>query len=475
MLLCAQILTAWYIGDLVVDLLWEECPTACTNFLKLCKAKYYNYTAIQTVRQNQLCYLGSRGEDYGGSSSIWGLANPKRRYFTPEVQGSGSAISFKQRGTVAFTTTPAQDKHKEFKHEDLLSDSEFCISLKDQLNEYDTEMAIFGNIVEGLDTLDKMNCALTDVSGKPLKPILILHSHILDDPFEDVVGIEFPEESPPPSPRKLDLIAQVYEDRGEDQDVKESHEKRVQDQEARAQALTLEIIGDLPFAEVRPEENVLFVCKLNPVTQSEDLELIFSRFGKIISCEVIKDQDTGESLQYAFIEFDKQEDCERAYFKMEGVLIDDRRIHVDFSQSVSKLSGSWRNKSNAKRQAAHGKKFQREFTRERRVNRSASPSTRRNYEGRNNNHEKSRDRRNEELWDSRRNRDERRENTRRRETRDRRNHGECRSYRDRERENKRDDRYKDDWRRSDRKEEKRRDNRDRSRERDPRRSHRSHY
>lgn len=65
-----------------------------------------------------------------------------------------------------------------------------------------------------------------------------------------------------------------------------------------------------------------------------DLELIFSRFGKILSCEVIRDKRTGDSLQYSFIEFDERESCEQAYYKMQGVLIDDHRIHVDFSQSV---------------------------------------------------------------------------------------------------------------------------------------------
>ena len=40
-------------------------------------------------------------------------------------------------------------------------------------------------------------------------------------------------------------------------------------------------IGDLPDQEAAPEENVLFVCKLNPVTTDEDLEIIFSRFGAI--------------------------------------------------------------------------------------------------------------------------------------------------------------------------------------------------
>ena len=60
------------------------------------------------------------------------------------------------------------------------------------------------------------------------------------------------------------------------------------------------------------------------------------------SCEIIRDQKTGNSLQYGFIEFDNPKSCENAYFKMDNVLIDDRRIHVDFSQSVSKVK--WRGK-----------------------------------------------------------------------------------------------------------------------------------
>ena len=96
------------------------------------------------------------------------------------------------------------------------------------------------------------------------------------------------------------------------------------------------MLGDLPDADIKPPDNVIFVCKLNPVTRDEDLQLIFSRFGTIKSCEVVKDWKTGDSLQYAFIEFETSEQANAAYFKMENVLIDDRRIHVDFSQSVAK-------------------------------------------------------------------------------------------------------------------------------------------
>ena len=114
--------------------------------------------------------------------------------------------------------------------------------------------------------------------------------------------------------------------------------------DAQANAQILEMVGDIPDADAKPPENVLFVCKLNPATTSEDLEVIFSRFGAILSCEVIKDQKSGDSLQYAFIEFENEEDCTSAYFKMDNVLIDDRRIHVDFCQSLAKVKGIRRRK-----------------------------------------------------------------------------------------------------------------------------------
>ncbi|KAL8808441.1 MAG: hypothetical protein Q9223_003998 [Gallowayella weberi] len=152
-----------------------------------------------------------------------------------------------------------------------------------------------------------------------------------------------------PIEQNVDIGEDVNEAELDEAAQEELNEKRRREREARAQALTLEIVGDLPYAEVKPPENVLFVCKLNPVTEDEDLDLIFSRFGKIISCEVIRDKRTGDSLQYAFIEFEDQRACEQAYFKMQGVLIDDHRIHVDFSQSVSRLSDTWRTATNSKR------------------------------------------------------------------------------------------------------------------------------
>ena len=64
----------------------------------------------------------------------------------------------------------------------------------------------------------------------------------------------------------------VAEEAEDDENAHEEVMERLRrEREARAQALTLEIVGDLPYAEVKPPENVLFVCKLNPVTEGRHL------------------------------------------------------------------------------------------------------------------------------------------------------------------------------------------------------------
>ena len=73
------------------------------------------------------------------------------------------------------------------------------------------------------------------------------------------------------------------------------------------------------------------------VTEDADLEIIFSRFGKIESCDIVRDWKTGDSLNFAFIAFEEEKACVEAYKKMNNVLIDDSRIRVDFSQSVAKI------------------------------------------------------------------------------------------------------------------------------------------
>ncbi|KAA1114220.1 Peptidyl-prolyl cis-trans isomerase cyp6 [Puccinia graminis f. sp. tritici] len=335
------------LGDLVVDLEVELCPKTSENFLKLCKIYYYNFCSFFNVQKDFIAQTGDPTDLGTGGESIYARlersdSHPDygNRYFSSELatQKAHKSLNHGRRGTLAMAVSEGKCA------------SQFFFTLADGLNELDGKHVVFGRLVEGFETLEQINNALVDDQGRPLRDIRLRHVIVLDDPFDDPPGILIPPQSPAEPSSHQGKVLRVGDDEELDQELDpEMVEERRREREARAQALTLEMVGDLPFAEVAPPENILFVCKLNSITRSEDLELIFSRFGTILSCEVIKDAKTGDSLQYAFIEFDQREDAERAYFKMDGVLIDDRRIHVDFSQSVSKLHSDWIFKRTGKR------------------------------------------------------------------------------------------------------------------------------
>ncbi|KAK7907552.1 hypothetical protein WMY93_016164 [Mugilogobius chulae] len=319
------------LGDIVVDLFTEERPKACLNFLKLCKIKYYNFSLIHNVQRDFIIQTGDpTGTGRGGESVYSKLYGDQARFFDAEKT---PRIKHKKKGTVSMVNN-GSGQHG----------SQFLITCGENLDYLDGVHTVFGEVSEGFDVLNKINETFVDKDFVPFQDIRINHTVILDDPFDDPAGLPVPDRSPEPTKEQLDSgrigADEVIDE--EDGKAAEELEERLKEKEAKTQAILLEMVGDLPDADIKPPENVLFVCKLNPVTTDEDLEIIFSRFGTIKSCEIIRDFKTGDSLCYAFIEFEKQEDCEKAYFKMDNVLIDDRRIHVDFSQSVAKIQ--WKGK-----------------------------------------------------------------------------------------------------------------------------------
>ncbi|XP_043537044.1 peptidyl-prolyl cis-trans isomerase-like 4 isoform X1 [Chiloscyllium plagiosum] len=328
------------LGDLVIDLYTEERPRACLNFLKLCKIKYYNYCLIHNVQRDFVIQTGDpTGSGRGGESIFCKLYGDQARFYEAEKI---PRIKHKKKGTVSMVNN-GNDQHA----------SQFLITAGENVDYLDGVHTVFGEVTEGMDVLMKINEAFVDKDFCPYQDIRITHTVILEDPFDDPAGLQIPDRSPEPTKEQLDSGRIGADEEIDDTKGKtaEEIEEVLAEKEAKTKAILLEMVGDLPDAEIKPPENVLFVCKLNPVTTDEDLEVIFSRFGPIKSelyrylfnsCEIIRDWKTGESLCYAFIEFEKQEHCENAYFKMDNVLIDDRRIHVDFSQSVAKVQ--WKGK-----------------------------------------------------------------------------------------------------------------------------------
>ncbi|XP_071135253.1 peptidyl-prolyl cis-trans isomerase-like 4 [Mytilus edulis] len=319
------------LGDFTIDLFTDERPKCCKNFLKLCKVKYYNFCLFHSVQRNFIAQTGDPDGNGRGGESIYGtLYGEQARYFDWEFVPK---IKHVKRGLVSMVNN-GNNMHG----------SQFFLTLGDSLDYLDGVHTVIGEITEGLEVIQKLNEAYCDEKFKPFRDIRIHHTIILEDPFEDPPGLDMPDRSPSPPPAVIERARLAADAEIDDLEGMTEEEIReiMEEREEKANAQLLEMIGDLPSTDITAPENILFVCKLNSVTTDEDLEIIFSRFGTIKSCEVIRDQKTGESLQYAFIEFEKKKDCESAYFKMDNVLIDDRRIHVDFSQSVSKVK--WKGK-----------------------------------------------------------------------------------------------------------------------------------
>lgn len=382
------------VGDLVVDTLFEQAPAASLNFIKLCKLKYYNDTPFFFVQRSFIARTGNphpATTSYPPDTSVHALCYPSSSSATtadkylPATTSSclTPRITHARWGVVSFTAANADTISRRHGSQKVYA-SQFFITLADGLSYLDDAgHVIFGNVTEGLSTtLQKLANAAVDGNMQPLRLLRIRHTTILHDPFEDPVG--FPvrfrfgahnnltdtnvnngvsdggPQSPPPCqivpPDRLPSSSEG-DDSDNNDDVNGNNieqimarQKELDDEtEARARAQVLEMVGDIAHADMKPPENVLFVCKLNSHTDENGLEIIFSRFGPC-TVNVIRDAVSGQSLCYAFVEFDTKEMCERAYFKMDNALIDDRFIRVDFSQSVSKLWFHHQNRPRARLQ-----------------------------------------------------------------------------------------------------------------------------
>lgn len=283
------------LGELTIDLFIDQVPTLAANFLKLCKLKKYNNTLFYSVEKNFIARAGIP----------WTPSAPRA---DPDPHNPGQSILsiIREQNPAAFRTIvfPTRENttvfsrdccdnesgqlcesfHPKLRHNKrgivaMANEktnqigSTFYITLRDTIDFLDNKRSIIGVITEGFDVLDKINDVIVEdpTGNRPLKPIRIFHTLILDDPFEDPYGMEQPPKSP------IIIETDVMEMGGDTVEDEIAALEKLAKSEARSRAVALEILGDLPDAEMAPPDNVLFVCKLNPITEAEDLELIFSR------------------------------------------------------------------------------------------------------------------------------------------------------------------------------------------------------
>ena len=87
----------------MIDLFCEACPRTTRNFLKLCKAKYYNNCLFHNVQRDFIAQTGDpTGTGRGGDSVYCMLYGENARFFDDELR---PALRHKKRGVVSMTSS----------------------------------------------------------------------------------------------------------------------------------------------------------------------------------------------------------------------------------------------------------------------------------------------------------------------------------------------------------------------------------
>lgn len=76
----------------------------------------------------------------------------------------------------------------------------------------------------------------------------------------------------------------------------------------------------------------LFVGGIPFSVTSSQLEEIFSKFGKIISCDVITDRYSGQSKGFGFVEMENDSEADKAIEKLNETEMEGRKIAVNVAR-----------------------------------------------------------------------------------------------------------------------------------------------
>lgn len=154
-------------GPLNLELYCDRTPKTCHNFLLLASRGYYDDTCFHRLVKNFIMQGGDPSGTGSGGQSAWGQP------FKDECHGDLKHVG---RGVLAMANSgPNTNK------------SQFYITLRGVWDHLDGKHTVFGRLVGGEETLDKIESSVeVDKNDRPKKEIKIVRVVKYVDPFEEV-------------------------------------------------------------------------------------------------------------------------------------------------------------------------------------------------------------------------------------------------------------------------------------------------
>mmetsp|Transcript_35494 Transcript_35494/g.100485 ORF Transcript_35494/g.100485 Transcript_35494/m.100485 type:complete len:164 (+) Transcript_35494:200-691(+) len=141
------------LGDIKLELHCDLVPRSCENFLALAASGYYNGTVFHRNIKGFMIQGGDPTGTGKGGSCIFGTANGK---FPDEIVDS---LRHSKRGILSMANSGPNT-----------NGSQFFLTYSKQTH-LDGKYTIFGHVIDGQSTLDKMEKIPTGAADKPLQEI----------------------------------------------------------------------------------------------------------------------------------------------------------------------------------------------------------------------------------------------------------------------------------------------------------------
>lgn len=144
--------------------LYNKTPKHRDNFVKLVNEKYYDGVRFHRVIEGFMIQTGDPYSRDTAKIDLWGQGGPDYTVpaeFVNEYWHKKGAIAAARRGDMANPTKASSGSQFYIVH-----DENACLHL-------DGQYSIFGEVIEGLDVIDKIAAVTTDPYDRPLYDIFI--------------------------------------------------------------------------------------------------------------------------------------------------------------------------------------------------------------------------------------------------------------------------------------------------------------
>ncbi|KAF8568469.1 hypothetical protein P879_07866 [Paragonimus westermani] len=152
-------------GRLNLELHCDLVPKTCENFIRHCESGYYKETTFHRLIRYFIIQGGDPSGTGFGGESIWG--KPFADEFLPN-------LSHDARGVLSMANSGPNTNQ-----------AQFFITFR-KCKQLDKKHTVFGKVVGGMETLNKVEFLETDKDDRPLEEIQILNCEVFVDPFKEV-------------------------------------------------------------------------------------------------------------------------------------------------------------------------------------------------------------------------------------------------------------------------------------------------